>query len=221
MAALVTPARLAPYLSETGTHVKKALKLYHWNVEVSGAVYEVLHGFEVCLRNAMDEQLCWWNATQTKASGGTHASGWLLDPSPLLERIARRQDIDKAKDRAHTAAAQGSRQAVHGDVLAQLSMGTWRFMLPSTSDSGKQRLWADALVNAFPYLTRGPYDLVAAVDRIHRLRNRVAHLEPLLRTTELQGVMSDVNEVLGDISPHTQQWVSGWQRVTSTIARRP
>lgn len=219
-AALISQPRLAPYLAATGGHVKRALQLYRWNMEVSGAAYEVLHAFEVILRNAMDQQLCIWNATQTRPSGGSHRSDWLLDPSHLLERIAG-DDIARAKPRAHTAAARSARQVVHGDVLAQLTMGTWRYLLPSSSDSGKQLLWSAALVHAFPHLQRTEGALVDSVDRVYKLRNRVAHLEPLLRTNQLQRALNDTERVLGEISPHARQWVAGWQQVSAAIARRP
>ncbi|RAN71124.1 hypothetical protein B5P43_34320 [Bacillus sp. SRB_336] len=50
----LSPPRLAPYLDTAGS-LQGAVRLYRWNVELSGAVYEALHIFEVVLRNAMDE----------------------------------------------------------------------------------------------------------------------------------------------------------------------
>ncbi len=67
-AAHISPPRLAPYLREAGGDLPRALALYEWNVYTSGAVYEVLHRFEVGLRNAMDPHLCDWNARQVNGS---------------------------------------------------------------------------------------------------------------------------------------------------------
>lgn len=221
----LSPPRLAPYLAATGGHHIRALKLYHWNVELSGAVYEVLHAYEVILRNAMDEQLCAWNAQQSKQGGGQHTRDWLLDSAPLLQRLSG-SDVVKATAFAGSTVrrTRGSRQRpLHCDVLAQLSMGTWRYLLPDTanSDPGKLLLWTQALSMAFPHRTRTRDQLVNSVARLHRLRNRIAHLEPLLAAAPLRVALADVDLVLGEISPYAQQWVSGWQRTTAVITRRP
>jgi hypothetical protein len=70
IAARLSHPRLTPYLQAMGGNVKDGLRLYQWNVELSGAAYESLHLFEVVLRNALDERLCLWNATQTDPRSG-------------------------------------------------------------------------------------------------------------------------------------------------------
>jgi hypothetical protein len=42
----ISPERLPPYIRETPT-LHEAIRLYRWNIELSGAVYEALHVFEV------------------------------------------------------------------------------------------------------------------------------------------------------------------------------
>ena len=171
-------------MAAAGGNIKDGLRLYQWNIDLSGAVYEALHVFEVVLRNAMDAQLSAWNATQTNAATGqAHSSDWLMDPTHLLVRLAG-SDITKAEGRARTAlraGKPGGRMPGHPDVLAQLTFGTWRFLLPS-KDPGRQLLWTQALVLGFPGLTITSAALVRKIDGIYRLRNRVAHLEPLLRS---------------------------------------
>ncbi|MDN6300484.1 MAG: hypothetical protein L0J68_09415 [Micrococcaceae bacterium] len=49
--------RLSPYLGATGGGLQAEITLYRWNIDLSGAVYQTLHLFEVFLRNALDEQL--------------------------------------------------------------------------------------------------------------------------------------------------------------------
>lgn len=53
----LSPPRLEPYLDAAGI-MQDAVRLYRWNVELFGAVYEPLNIFEVVLRNALDDQLC-------------------------------------------------------------------------------------------------------------------------------------------------------------------
>ncbi|MFC6509849.1 Abi family protein [Promicromonospora citrea] len=220
----ISPPRFAPYALEAAGNVRHAVRLYDWNRELSGAVYELLHMFEVALRNAMDEQLCEWNAQQPHTDGsGFHADAWLLDPAPLLNRLTRNgQDIHKARRRA-TASSQSrlpNRPITHPDVLAQLSLGTWRYLLPNR-DAGRQRLWDDALRHAFPQLTAPPRVLTAKVHDIHLLRNRVAHLEPLLRTQVVRARLTDVLAVLRAIDTVPEQWAAGHQRVTQVLKARP
>lgn len=70
----ISPERLAPYIRETPT-LHEAIRLYRWNIDLSGAVYEALHVFEVVLRNALDEQLCIWNTSQMDPdTGQSHSS---------------------------------------------------------------------------------------------------------------------------------------------------
>jgi plasmid stabilization system protein ParE len=180
--------------------------------------------FEVVLRNAMDEQLCAWNAKQPNTNGGSfHSPDWLLDPAPLLIRLTRNgQDIRKARDHAAASARswQPSRAVAHSDVLAQLSLGTWRYLLPN-KDPGRQRLWNEALRDAFPQLATSPRSLTAKVHDIHLLRNRVAHLEPLIRTGVVRDRLTDVLHVLRAIDTMPEQWAAGQQRVTTVLKARP
>ncbi|MFI6424606.1 hypothetical protein [Promicromonospora sp. NPDC050880] len=220
----ISPARFAPYERAASGNVRHAVRLYDWNRELSGAVYELLHMFEVALRNAMDEQLCVWSAQQPRSHGmDLHSGAWLLDPAPLLNRLTRNgQDIHKARRRA-TASSQSwqpVRQVTHSDVLAQLSLGTWRYLLPNR-DAGRQHLWDDALRHAFPNLGAPPRVLTAKVHDIHLLRNRVAHLEPLLRTQVVRARLTDVLTVLRAIDTVPEQWAAGHQRVSQVLKARP
>ncbi len=90
-------ARLRPYLKKSNEDPHSAMKLYQWNIELSGAVYETLHRVEVIFRNALDEQLSIWNASQVnQQTGQSHSSDWLLDPSHLLQRLLGVNDHPKS-----------------------------------------------------------------------------------------------------------------------------
>lgn len=213
--------RLSPYLAATHGDGARAVELYQWNVELSGAVYECLHIFEVVLRNAMDRQLCIWNATQSNRQTGIQLSSeWLLDPAPLLRRLVRSAELAKAHSRASSAIRGKGRTVCHGDLLAQLSFGTWRFLLPD-SDPGRQYLWRASLSRAFPHLARTSRDLVDSVDGIYRLRNRVAHLEPLLRVPAVRQQIANMHRVLGEIDPDVAHWYSATERASDLLLSRP
>lgn len=223
LATYISVPRLAPYLTAANDNHRQALQLYNWNISLSGAVYEALHFFEVVLRNAMDIQLCRWNATQlTDNSGQKHSEDWLLDPAPLLRRLTRSgQDIATATARAQTATRRRKNHPMgHADILAQLSFGTWRFLLPN-KDPGRQLLWANALNQAFPNLNRPEHELVSAVAGINQLRNRVAHLEPLLKTSDVRLQYNNMREILTEINPLLEQSFISTQRITAILRAKP
>lgn len=220
VATKISGPRLAPYIAATDGNVRRALTLYQWSVELSGAVYECLHRFEVILRNALDEQLCRWNSVQRdRHTGRSHSSDWLMDPARLLRRLAG-DDIRKAARRAQTALRGAGRAPGHPDVLAQLSFGTWRFLLPD-NDPGRQHLWSKALAAAFPSFTGTPSDLVDHVDHIYKLRNRVAHLEPLLNSSMVADRLTRMRTVLLAIDPALETWFVSRQRITATLKTKP
>jgi len=216
----LTAVRLAPYLASMNGDYKKSIQLYRWNIAVSGAMYEALHVFEVVLRNAMDLQLCAWNASQTDpVSGAAHRHDWLMDPSRLLARLVPADDRAMAKQRAAKFLPKG-RTLVHADILAQMPLSAWRFLLPD-NDPGRQLLWRDALAKSFPHLAMTPRELVDAVEGIYRMRNRVAHLEPLLRTASVKAQMQNIRDVLKAIDGDVESWFSSTQKVSSELQRQP
>jgi hypothetical protein len=223
----LSAARTRPYLDASAGCVHTAVRLYRWNVDLSGAVYETLHVVEVVLRNALDRRLRQWNAKQVPRSGGApHAPEWLLDPAHLIRRLLG-ADLETATRRALVAvrrSAHPRRDVAHEDVVAQLGLGTWRYLLPPRNerkDPGKQRLWDDALAGAFPHAARPASAIVDDVAALHALRNRVAHLEPLLRAGHVERTVQAARRVLADIDPVVEQWWVGGQRVTAVLARRP
>lgn len=90
--------RLRSYLADTGQDLDRALELYAWNMEVSGAVLTTAAMVEVVVRNRLDEQLVAW------ASARRPGRSWLdavpLDPQGLA-------DIRKARSRAPGAVVTG------------------------------------------------------------------------------------------------------------------
>jgi hypothetical protein len=58
------------------------------------------------------------------------------------------------------------------------------------------------------------------LDRIVKLRNRAAHMEPPLEAN-IPGSLSDCMHLLGYVSPHTRDWCAGMSRVTEINNTRP
>jgi hypothetical protein len=193
---MIGQARMDRYLADCGGDVQLAQQLIAWNISMSAAMHQSLHVFEVLLRNAMNEQLQVWNDAQG------YSRTWLLTPDPRLRKLLNPHTLKTALSRSAGVAQDAGRQRTHDDVLAQMTMGTWRFLLPSNSSEAKQRLWDAALVQAFPGWS-GTWDtLVRKVETVYTLRNRVAHLEPIHRTN-LRAARKDMRGITQAIDVDT------------------
>jgi hypothetical protein len=199
--------RLVPYRTAVGNDLDAALRLYEWNAQVGAAFLEVLGHVEIVLRNALDQQLHSWHA-----SHGLPRQ-WYHDPLVLLDNH-RHEDVRIALERLR----RDGKAETPGRVVAELPFGFWRFLLGKRYQN---TLWAHTLRHAFPALQpqrrSGVYDLV---DEVSRLRNRIAHHEPVhgLPLAELHG---RVLRLAGFIDSAVEQWITDVSRVTDVIAARP
>jgi hypothetical protein len=115
----VTPERLGSYVAASGGDLDGAFALYEWNMRASAAMLMTIGMVEVVVRNALDEQL------QTWAAARYPTRSW-FDTAPL--DVKGRQDVAKARTRATRTVSQ---PAVHGKVIAELSIGFWRYFVAS------------------------------------------------------------------------------------------
>lgn len=211
-------ARMAPYLKTAGSP-RDAIKLYRWNVDASAALYEALHIFEVVLRNAIHEQMSHWHQAQGRTGS------WLTNPPSELTARSK-DDLVRARARARESLDQKHQHSgtpvpmpTDDDIVAQLTLGFWRYMLASRYT---HTLWRDAVRYAFPELKQQRLpDIEKPVTRLHLLRNRIAHLEPLYArnlTLDLQ----DMKIVIGFICARTQSWfATRTQSISDAIRTYP
>lgn len=213
---LIGDARFRRLLDECGGDAARADELFVWNVRAAGAALEAIYVFELILRNTMDQALRAWN----DAINGT--PDWTFDPHPYLLKSLKPDELTKSVLRARSIARDHGRSAVHDDVVAQLSLGTWRYLLPSRASKPKQKLWEVALRSAFPAWA-GDWDPESLVNRVanaHGLRNRVAHLEPLHRL-DLRRVRRDMRSVCHAVGPEAARVFVQTERLLSVIEENP
>jgi hypothetical protein len=131
---------------------------------------------------------------------------------------SQRADINRKPREIVDAAvaAAGGNSAFPGKVIANLSFGFWRYL---SSKAHEKTLWVPYLHAAFPPKTnRGDVD--ARVGRLHGLRNRVAHHEPLLSTDVLAG-LDDLLWVAERLDPSIAQYISASTDVRALHGNRP
>lgn len=207
---LVSAPRFSKYLRVAGGDQSKAEALYDLNLQISGAAYTSIQMFEVILRNSMDEQLRIWNNAQG------FGSDWTLTTAPILKMCFSNDADDLARAAADASKAvnrsrrngEPKRNYTHDDVVAQMSLGGWRYLLPpNKGHMAKDRIWEEALKSAFPNKNQNVpvASLVKWVSMIYDLRNRVAHHEPVFHL-DMAARRRAMKDVLDAISRDARTW---------------
>jgi len=205
----LTPERLKSYTDAMNHDLARSIALYEWNMAVNGALFETLGAFEIVLRNAMHEELSTYYARRFPNGGPWYSQ------APLDQGGS--DDVTRAIDRATN---RGSRLELPGKVVAELSLGFWRYLL---SKRYQTTIWP-AVKPAFGGHPDGRRVTLTSVQtpvaRLHFLRNRIAHHEPIFRR-DLAADRLSIIETLSWICPDTSRWVANRCRVAALIAQRP
>ena len=166
MAQRLSLERLSPYLASSGGDLARAIRLYEWNAAVSGALFEVLADVEVILRNAIHTTMTEWSISKGHGPNWYDNSHGLLDASEV-------RDVAKARARVERM----GKESTPDNLVSELNFGFWRYLLTGRYQA---TIW--------PILFNGPLSrvevgyeekLLARVGRMHDLRNRIAHHEPI------------------------------------------
>ena len=156
-------------------------ELYILNLGVSADLWILFHILEILLRNAVSDQLVkifsekdWWD-------------------SPELFHNQEGRDIRRASQSSKDR--KGS--ATKGDVIAGLNLGFWTILF---SGSYHKYLWEAGLHNAFKGYSGRRKQLYVGLERLRKLRNRIAHHEPILNRDYLFDLKLLI-EIIGFIEP--------------------
>jgi hypothetical protein len=186
--------RLQPYQTAVGGDIEQAIHLYEQNTLLSESLYGLLQSLEVTLRNAIHSQL---------AAGCGQATWYEVLPLEPEQRTMLR----KAKE----ALQREGKPLDPGRIVAELSFGFWTGLTgPKYAD-----LWRNHLVKTFARRPVQRAEVQTRLNSIRKLRNRVAHHEPILNRP-LQKDMNQIFDTLAWMSPVTSRWV----RSNSSFAER-
>ena len=177
--------RLGSYLVLADNNLREAIRLYERNTSLSEALYGLLQGLEVALRNAMHYAL----------SLGLAREDWY---NSVTWQVAQQEQIDNAKDGLQKKA----KPIVPGGMVAELTFGFW---VGLTGPKYSVDLWERHLYKAFPNAKLGRKQLNKRLE-IRLLRNRVAHHEPIL-SRDLEKDAERILETIGWISKDTERWI--------------
>jgi len=188
-----------------------------------GRLQHDLAHLEVALRNSYDAAI-----VANTPPGLPH---WTTDPYrlfPVRWRAARdgtRVDANRSpREQIERAVREAGPGAPPGKVIAELMFGFWRYL---STAAHHHPLWIPYLHTAFaPGTSRRAVD--RPVGRLHQLRNRIAHHEPLLRRNAATGVLSLTTQHLVDrhadlltvaelISPDLRDYIAATSTVRAQI----
>lgn len=211
----LTAERLVSYQAATGGDLVSAIRLYDWNIRAGGAFHEDIGRIEVLFRNAVDSTLLAYGSSQG------WSTVWYQHTELFPGRHGARalEDIASARSRA----TKRGRAETHGRVIAELNFGFWRYLC---TVSYLTSLWVPALASAFPnHPHAGDQRVVRAdvedrIERLHFLRNRIAHHEPI-HQRDLRRDRAHVLELSGWICSHSRAWIASESRTASVLAGRP
>lgn len=182
------------YLDWSSGDPTAALHLYTLNAQLSEALYIPLQVLELSLRNRIHDAM-------------RHLLGdeWLLEASGCLgekqKQKVRRALVELTLNRkTHTSE----------QILSSLSFGFWTALLGTEYEE----LWRKALHQ----IARKPggkhvsrKSLSGPLTAIRKLRNRVAHHEPILHYN-LPKHHADMRQIIGWLSPEAEQWCAECDR---------
>jgi Abi-like protein len=187
LAKFLTSERLTAYLIATKGDVGAAIRLYERNTRLSEHLYGVLQACEVAVRNSIHINL----------SAGLGRTDWYDS-----FKFGRREMLMIGDAKLNVQRFKS--KVLPGQIVAELTMGFWiRLLAPEYEKS----LWVKHLHKSFSHYRKPNRVLIfARLDEIRRLRNRVAHHEPIFKKDHLREY-AKIIEAIRWICPSTAAWV--------------
>jgi hypothetical protein len=191
----LSPERLAGYYRIARGNRKVGLLLYERNTEVSEALYGVIQGMEVTLRNAMHNIIV----------ASTGRADW-YDTIGLND-----SEIDAIYD-AKKKIQEASDPITPGRVVAELSFGFW---VRLTGWPYEKTLWVPYLHKVFPIKLKRTAIHQRLLD-LKSLRNRIAHHQRIIGKRDL---LRDYDNLIETIT-WIQSDMAGWVKATNCFQQR-
>lgn len=179
----------------------KALSLYEWNANLSSNFLFPLHIYEVTLRNAISDAI-------TSRYGKDWPTNSVFQNSLTY------------KNRKGLLTAMGKKYRGLGKLLPELKLSWWEEMLTSRHDG---RIWNNYIQATFPNAenlkaSQIRASLKDACFTIRKLRNRIAHHEPIFNQASLLEVYPLIEKTVGYRCIDTKNWLNKKERVNELLA---
>ena len=176
--------RLNKYTIVADGNHERAVDLYLENLNKCQNLYIKLHWLEVGLRNTINRQFLI-----------TYGSNWFDNPKISFEEIEL-QKIRKTKEILNKE----RKIPNNSNMVSTLSFGFWVNLF----NSPYEKLWRICLHRAFIY-DGTPFDRKELRKKLHpilKLRNRIAHYEPIIINHDLPKLEQYINDIIYWIEPN-------------------
>lgn len=191
--------RLQPYQQSVGGDRERAVRLYEQNTHLAESLYGVLQGLEVALRNTIHTQLVaafglakWWEVMKLEPE----QDSMLRKAMETLKREGKPLDA--------------------GRIVAELAFGFWTGLTSAKYEA----LWRDHLVKIVPHRTVQRGEVHDRLNSIRKLRNRMAHHEPILQRPASEVCQPDIrHDCLAE--PYHSSLGQDQQFVSNEVCRLP
>lgn len=182
LAHFLSAERLATYVRAAANNHEKAADLYIENLKQCSILYGKLHWLEVGLRNAMNREL-----------SQKYGAEWFDNPHIGLNEKDISQ-IEKAKAQLHKE----NKPLTNSNIIACLSFGFWVNLFNYDYDT----LWRHCLRRTFAADRLERKRISGTLHPILKLRNRIAHYEPIVGLNNLPKMQQDMVDIVRWIEPN-------------------
>ena len=211
--AAISAARLSTYETATGRKGdddSSAIALYAWNAKISGALMAPIHFCEVVIRNAVSDAL-----EELYGPAWPWSPGFEQSLQAPRRGYSPRKDLQNARYKFTSPAT--------GKVIPELNFVFWQKMFTKRHD---YRLWEPFLHKVLPNLDPSKpiatlrQDIYDEIEQIRKLRNRIAHHEPIFT----RDIEDDLLKVINMVQLRCQtsaSWLMENQMVEDLIKSKP
>lgn len=176
-----------------------ASKLYEWNAAASASLFELIHHFEVLLRNKIISQLNHSTPSQSLLPG----TPWTQEADSIQEVAARIKKRGKVP--------------TPGRIYSGLTFGFWQ----SLFENKYEELWRHSLQYVFPNSKADRSTIAEYLASIGYVRNRIAHHGSTLEI-DLQVEAQKIIRLVGWMDKDAETWMKSiQQKVISATNERP
>ena len=174
-----------------------ALTLYEYNCRISEAYYVPLQAVEICLRNTLNNCMI-----------ARYGVNWFEGNVEHLSYESQHEIYEVYEELG------GMENVAPADVVAKLKFAFWVGLLAPQYDA---TLWRQALHKGFRATTgKRRNEVHQRLNAIRRLRNRIAHHEPIYHR-DLLVVHNEILEAIGWMCVSTRDWTRQLSRVPITL----
>ena len=160
------------YVNACGGDTRKGMKLYRMNLHLAEEMFTIVSCYEVALRNAIDNIMV--------ASNG---NDWLRDaiqPGGIFDN-PKFHNTTRMMKKAYAELVSNGKYS-NSKMLSAMEFGVWKYMYsgPQYLATGRQLLKAfPNKPKSTPALQYNNQYIFNELDAVNRIRNRIAHHEPV------------------------------------------